>query len=237
MVSIKISLKPLQSPACNVAFILIQSGLTLSCIQAQYSMTYTPVRYKSYQEYLAADFGSDGKFRLLNSGEVIALPPEDENNVRAAGELEYLLKQVVTPRELVRDSSTEIQVHPVGDRRVNREPDVIVLRPEHIELMANLKKSAILFGMPPPAFVAEMVSPGNERSDNYRRDYEWKRQQYGWWQIPEYWIIDCHQQQITALILEEGAYQGKIYRRPQTIQSVVFPSLNLSVAQVLDGRA
>ena len=65
----------------------------------------------------------------------------------------------------------------------------MVLRPEHIELMATTKKSAVLFGMPAPAFVAEMVSPGGENSDNYRRDYEWKRQQYEAWKIPEYWIV------------------------------------------------
>ncbi len=42
-------------------------------------MTYTSVRYKNYEAYLAADLGSDGKFRLLSNGEVIELPPEDEN--------------------------------------------------------------------------------------------------------------------------------------------------------------
>ena len=200
-------------------------------------MTYTSVRYKTYEEYLAADFGSDGKFRLLSNGEVVELPPEDESNVRMAGELEYLLKQIVTPRELVRDSATELQVHPVGDGRVNREPDLLVLQPAHIELMATIKKSAILIGMPPPAFVAEMVSPGGDRSDNYRRDYEWKRQQYEWWQIPEYWIVDRHRDKITALTLKNSSYIERVYLRSETIRSVVFSSLNLSVAQVLEGRA
>ena len=200
-------------------------------------MTYTSVRYKTYQEYLNADLGSDGKFRLLSSGEVIELPPEDENNVRMAGELDYLLKQVVKPRELVRSSSTELQVHPVGDGRVNREPDVLVIRPEHIKLLANTTKSTILFEMPPPAFVAEIVSPGNETSDNYRRDYEWKRQQYEWWQIPEYWIIDRHRQKLTALVLRNGNYIERTYRNSETIHSFAFPSASFSVVQVLEGRA
>lgn len=200
-------------------------------------MTYTSVRYKTYQEYLNADLGSDGKFRLLSSGEVIKLPPEDENNVRMAGELDYLLKQVVKPREWVRSSSTELQVHPVGDGRVNREPDVLVLRPEHIELLANTTKSTILFEMPPPAFVAEIVSPGNETSDNYRRDYEWKRQQYEWWQIPEYWIVDRHRQKLTALVLRDGNYTERTYRSSETIYSFAFPFASFSVAQVLEGRA
>ena len=199
-------------------------------------MTYTPLRYKSYKEYLLSDLGSDGNFRLLENGEVIELPPEDENNVRVAGELEYLFKQVIRPRELVRDSATEIQVHPVGDRCVNREPVLLVLQPTHIELMAAIKKSAILFEMPPPAFVAEIVSPGGPGSDNYRRDYEWKRQQYEWWQIPEYWIVDRHRDKVTSLVLEEESYKETIYRSGEQIQSVVFPKLQLSVAQVLAGR-
>jgi Uma2 family endonuclease len=200
------------------------------------AVTYTSLRYKNYEEYLAADLGSDGKFRLLSDGEIVILPPEDENNVRMASELAFLLKQVVKPRELVRSSSTELQVHPVGDRRMNREPDVLVLRPEHIELLSSRKKSAILFEMPPPAFVAEMVGYGGTNTDNYRRDYEWKRQQYEWWQIPEYWIVDRHRQQITVLVLKGGCYEEQIYLSAETLCSAAFPAFKVSVAQILEGR-
>ena len=196
-------------------------------------MTYTPVRYKTYAEYLDSDFNSEGKFRLLENGEVIELPPEDENNVRMGGELEFQLKQIVVPRELVRGSATEIQVHPVGDSRMNRAPDVLVLQPEHIDLMANTKKSAILFEISPPSFVAEIVSSGNKQSNNYRQDYDWKRQQYEWWQIPEYWIIDRHRQKMTALTLQDGQYVESIYRSPERIRSVVCQDLILPVSQVL----
>ena len=199
-------------------------------------MTYTSVRYKTYEEYLAANLTSERHLRLLNSGEIVELPPEDENNVRMASELEYLLKQVVKPRELVRYSSTELQVHPVGDRRVNRIPDVLVLQPEHIDLLAEKKSSAILFEMPPPTFVAEIVSPGGTQSDNYKRDYSWKRQQYEWWQIPEYWIIDRHRDRVTALVLKGDTYTERIYKSSEQNQSVVFPDLQLSIAQILAGR-
>jgi Uma2 family endonuclease len=196
-------------------------------------MTYTSVRYQTYAEYLAADLGPDGNFCLLTNAEVIELPPEDEEDVCIAGELTFALKQVVVPRRLVRSASTEIQVNPVGDQRVSRKPDVLVLRPEHIELMKTLKQSAIFIGMPAPAFVAEVVSPGSETSDNYRRDYEWKRQQYEQWQIPEYWIIDRHRQQITALVLKGNIYQAQVYRAQAVICSAAFPLLSLSVSQLL----
>ncbi|MEL6606362.1 MAG: Uma2 family endonuclease [Cyanobacteria bacterium J06614_10] len=198
-------------------------------------MTYTSTRYKTYSEYLHADIGPDANYRLLSTGEVIELPPEDEENICIGSELTFLLKQIVNPRRLVRASATEIQVHPVGDGRINRVPDVIVLRPEHIGLIAETKKSAILFGMPAPAFVAEVVSPGGEHSENYRRDYEWKRQQYQDWQIPEYWIIDRHRQQVTVLILQAEAYAESVYRNAEQIRSVAFPTLTLSAEQVLSG--
>ncbi len=198
-------------------------------------MTYTSVRYKTYAEYLAADLGSESDFRLLSNGEVIELPPEDEENVCIAGELVFALKQIVVPRRLVRASATEMQVDPVGDGRVNRKPDVVVLRPEHIELMATTRKSAILFGMPAPAFVAEVVSPGSESSANYLRDYEWKRQQYQDLEIPEYWIIDRHLKKVSVLFLENSVYSERVYRGDQRILSVSFPTLRLSAAQVLAG--
>ncbi len=197
----------------------------------------TSIRYRTYLEYLEADLDADGRFRLLSSGEVVELPPEDESNTFIADELAYALKQVVTNRRLVKTYSTEIQVHPIGDRRVSRAPDVMVLQPSALELMAELKKGAILFGMPAPVFVAEVVSPGGERSDNYRRDYEWKRQQYEWWQIPEYWIINRHQRNITVLVLSDGIYRESVYQESAVISSLSFPSLRVSLRQLLAGGA
>jgi len=197
------------------------------------TVTYTQVRYSTYAAYLASDVEPDGKFCLLSNGEVIELPPEDEENIRVATELLFVLGQFVRPRTLVRTASTELQVNPMGDGRVNREPDLVVLRPEHIVLMADIKKSAVLLGMPPPAFVAEVVSPGSESSDNYRRDYEWKRQQYQDLEIPEYWIIDRHRQQVTVLILKDGVYAETLYRDTESVCSEAFPLLKLSAKQIL----
>ena len=200
------------------------------------TMSYTAVRYKDYREYLASDRLPDGHFRLLSNGEVIEVPPEDEENYFIADEFAELLKRLLQNRRLVKSSSTELQVQPVGDRRVNREPDLLVLRPEHLELMAEIKKNAILFGMPAPLFVAEVVSPGNESSANYRRDYEWKRQQYEWWEIPEYWIIDRHRQQVMVLVLKDGSYEETLYRNSEVVRSSIFPALQLAADRLISGE-
>ena len=200
-------------------------------------MAFTSVRYRTYREYIdAADIGTEGNLRLLENGEVIELPPEDDENIFVASELAELLKRLSDNRRLVKSGSTEIQVNPIGDRRVNRVPDLLVLRPEHIELMAQIKKSVILFGWPPPVLVAELVSPGAERSDNYKRDYEWKKQQYEWWQIPEYWIIDRHRQQVVIFTLVDGSYQEQRYIGTDPICSYVFPSLQVNTSSILAGE-
>ena len=198
-------------------------------------MTFTSVRYKNYEDYLSSDLGPDGNFRLLSNGEVIELPPEDDENLFIADEFAELIKRLAKNRRLVRTSSTEIQVHPVGDNRVNRIPDLIVFSPEHLEIIAKQKKSAILFGAPPPLLVAEIISPGGERSENYRRDYEWKRQQYEWWQIPEYWIIDRHRNQVVIFSLKEDTYSEQRYTATDIVTSSVFPTLSITAGKLLSG--
>ena len=199
-------------------------------------MTFTSTRYEAYAEYLEADLGADGDFRLLSNGEVIELPPEDEQNSFIADELAELLKRLLQSRRLVKSSSTELQVHPVGDDRVNRKPDMVVLRPEHLDLMAEIKINSILSNMPAPLFVAEVVSTGSESSANYRRDYEWKRQQYEWWEIPEYWIIDRYRQQVVILELQEGIYVEHCYKGSDSLVSSIFPTLELSAEKLLSGK-
>lgn len=199
-------------------------------------MTTTSVRYKNYLEYLYSDLDTDGNYRLLSNGEVIELPPEDDENYFIADEFAEKLKRLLKQRKLVRTNATELQVHPVGDDCVNRKPDLIVLRPEHLELMAELQKSVVLFDMPPPLFVAEVVSAGTDRTANYRRDYEWKKAQYEWWQIPEYWIIDRHRQQVVVFVLQSGSYTEQTYRNEAVIQSSVFPALQLSANNILSGE-
>lgn len=172
---------------------------------------------------------------ILSNGKIIELPPEDKEDDFIATELTERLKRILKNRRLV-STSTELQVHPVGDDRLNRRPDLTVLRPEHIELMKALKKNAILFGMPAPLLVAELVSPGSDRTDNYRRDYEWKRQQYKWWKIPEYWIIDHHKEQVVVFTLNgDDIYEEKQYRGAAIIGFLTFPTLQLPANKLLSG--
>jgi len=198
-------------------------------------MTYTIKRYQTFQEYLDAEELSEEKnYRLLSTGEVIELSTESELNrvitlalIAAIIELEGMsfLTRICT-------GNKDLQVHPVGDKWVNRKPDIMVLTPTHL----TEAKQAIFLDAPPPAFVAEVVSPGNDSSESYLRDYVWKRQQYEWWQIPEYWIIDPRREQVTVLTLVDGEYQDAIYVGEETIASITFPNIALTANKLIAGQ-
>ena len=198
-------------------------------------MTYAVTHYKSYQEYLDDEtLAPNGNYRLLETGELIELAEESDLNVRIALRLLILLAQIENGiyAERVRNGNREIQVTPVGDRWVNRKPDLMVLRPEHLKTL----KQALFSEIAPPLFVAEVVSPGGENSDNYLRDYVWKRQQYERLGIPEYWIVDPQRKQVTLLALVEGRYESEtVYKASDQVVSIVFPTLKISVQSLLEG--
>ena len=197
-------------------------------------MTYALTRYKSYQEYLDDEsLLCEGNYRLLTTGELIEVVAEDDLNRRIAFRLLRALLFAVEGAlsECICNGNKEIQVQPVGDRRVNRKPDIMVLHPEHLKVA----RQAVLLGMVPPLFVAEVVSPGGEDSDNYQRDYVWKRQQYEEIGIPEYWIIDPHQKKVTVLMFVDGTYLDKVYVASERIVSRVFPTLLTTVQALLQG--
>ncbi len=202
-------------------------------------MTYTSItdrriRYQSYQEYLNNEsLSPEGNYRLLSTGELVEVSSEDDLNQLIAVRLLLQIAQLEKGAfaERVRIGNKEIQVRPIGDQRVNRKPDLVVLQTEHLVVA----KQAVLLDMVPPLFVAEVVSPGNDNSDNYLQDYVWKRQQYEEMGIPEYWIIDPHREKVTVLGLVDGTYSDREYVAPEQTISKVFPTLSVTVQSLLKG--
>lgn len=180
----------------------------------------------TFADYLNYDDGSDSRYNLLSNGELIPVPNESEENDYLAMVLFMKLSALINFR-LIKPHTLTMEVEPVGDRYKNRRPDLVVLEPEHLQLESIIKQNALPLGVMPPQFIAEIVSPGNKASDNYRRDYEWKRQQYQQWGIPEYWIIDPTRLQVSVLTLVSEVYTDQTYKEKQTIASQTFPTLQL----------
>lgn len=195
----------------------------------------TRSRYTSYRAYLDDEsLSPEGNYRLLDSGELIEMPPEDDDNLAVAYVLGILLLRASgnTLMHQIRSGTKEIEVRPFGDKCVNRKPDLLILHPSH----RAVAKQAILLGMAPPLFVAELVSPGDENSPNYKRDYVWKRQQYQAWGIPEYWIVDRHRAKVTVLSLVDGVYEEAVYTGNARIVSATFPTLEATAKVVLNAE-
>lgn len=179
------------------------------------------------EEYLNYDDGTDTRYELEN-GELIALPPESELNIRIASLLfAFFLKQGI-PSFRVR-IGTEIVVS--GSRITTRFPDVMVLSEELATALEGASRSTVMLDMPPPLLVIEVVSPGQEK-----RDYRYKRTEYGARGIAEYWIVDPMQQKVTVLEWVEGLYEEKVYEGDSSIASPLFGVLNLTTSQILQGR-
>ncbi|MBE9066644.1 Uma2 family endonuclease [Leptolyngbya cf. ectocarpi LEGE 11479] len=196
-------------------------------------MTQAKAKSMTFAEYLDHDDGSDTRYDLLSNGELIEVPNEAWINNLLVKLLTAKLESFVDPTLIVAHVLT-MQVNPVGDNRQSRHPDLVILRAEHLTLQNLLNKTALLIGDPSPQFIAEIVSPGSPSSNNYRRDYEWKRQQYQDWGIPEYWVIDPHRAQVAVLTLINGTYQEKTYTGQQTIESSIFPALAITAQTVLN---
>lgn len=196
-------------------------------------MTQVKVRFASFEEYLIwsddPENYMEGRYELID-GELVQLPPESPENNFIANNLQFLL---VIARaailRLIRIHSLELQVPVLRPKdAANHYPDLVVLRPERLELMG--RRLTITLDMPPPILIAEVVSPGKTNRD---RDFINKRAQYAAIGVPEYWLIDPKAQTITVLELE-----GDEYREIGTFQGIdpivcpTFPTLTLSAEQI-----
>ena len=194
-------------------------------------MSYTKQRFASFEDYLTAEASDlpEGRCEYWD-GELVELMTESGRNDDIAMFILFALVAIGIPRRLVRPHSCEIEV--VGKPK-NRFPDLTVLDPVHLSL--TKQRLTVTLKMPPPRLVVEVVSPGTESKDNYKRDYFEKRDQYAEIAIPEYWIVDPVRECVMVGTLTDRAYQFQTFTGEDTIVSPTFPELRLTAAIVLAG--
>jgi Uma2 family endonuclease len=193
-------------------------------------MTFTKARFTSFEDYLAAE-PSDLPEGLCEywDGELVPVMSEAFENGTIAIFVQLALIAIGVSYKLIRPIC-EVEV---SGRPRSRIPDLTVTDEVHVTLLK--KRSTITRRMPPPRLVVEVVSPGDEKSENYRRDYQEKRDQYAAIGIPEYWIIDPEREWVMVGTLISNQYEFATFRQNETIASPTFPSFNLTAAQVLEG--
>ena len=194
-------------------------------------MTQAQVRFPSFEAYFSYSNAMDmeGRYELTN-GELVELPPESEENNWLALNLRDLLIQVIQ-RRLVRVHACEVQVPTLQPKDpANRFPELVVLRPEHLQLTQT--RLTITLEMPPPRLIAEVLSPGKPNQD---RDYIYKRTQYAAIGVPEYWLLDPVAQTVLVLSLDSKDYREVgLFKGNDTITSVEFAELQLPVGQMFE---
>jgi Uma2 family endonuclease len=188
-------------------------------------MVQTQPQLKTFEDFLNYTEGIDAYYELTY-GELVEMPPESYENLRRALQLYDQLRTLVDSQQVCPQG---LAIAVPGQPK-NRYPDLTVLRPEHPEQMRALGQAAITLDMAPPLLVVEVVSPGAE---NHRRDYFEKRNQYEWRGIPEYWIIDPVQSQVTVLNLTATGYNAAVFTGEDTVQSPSFPNFAVTAAAVL----
>jgi Uma2 family endonuclease len=199
-------------------------------------MTQAQLKFTTFEEYLSYSHEMDmeGRYELID-GELVELLPESESNNWIANYLQFLLAATkITPLRLIRIHALELQVPVLQPKdSANRYPDLVVLRPEHLEL--TQRRLTITIDMPPPRLIAEVVSSGKTNRD---RDYIPKRAQYAAIAVPEYWLIDPSTQTVMVLTLDGEAYREVgVFSGDEAIGSIEFTELNLTVAQIFQSES
>ena len=123
-----------------------------------------------------------------------------------------------------------VGVHsPRGGRwDTSRIPDITVLLREQWQSLAN-REAIIDLNESPPLLVVEVV---NELTKTI--DYCSKRSEYAVLNIPEYWIVDPLQSQVTVCTLVEGMYDDEVFRGQDAIVSPTFEQLELNVDSIFN---
>jgi Uma2 family endonuclease len=186
-------------------------------------------QFKSLEDYLAADPSDlpEGRYEYWD-GELVPVMSASIGNINIATYLFALLIQAGFPPQLICLGQVEVIVP--GNPKT-RYPDFTVLDEAHIALLS--KKATITRDMPPPRLLAEVVSPGSENSENYKRDYQDKARQYAEIGVPEYWLIDPERSVILVGILTNESYEFQEFQGAQPIVSPTFNAQNLTAEQIL----
>ncbi|NJR63406.1 MAG: Uma2 family endonuclease [Cyanobacteria bacterium CRU_2_1] len=194
-------------------------------------MTQAKVRFTSIEEYAALETSDlpECRFELVD-GVIIEMGAENLHNIEIASFLFSMLLQFVPHYLIHRGTEIEVSSYSV----TCRQPDLMVLTEDTRHAMRRNQRSLITQMMPAPRLVIEVVSPGDESSDNYQRDYIDKRAEYAARSIPEYWLIDPIRQLVMVLCLKGGQYQETVYKGGSCVISPTFPALELTAEQILN---
>lgn len=177
-----------------------------------------------------------GRFELYD-GVVVEMQPTGTHE-QVAAELATELAIEIRRLQLPYFVARQLIVKPVDSDKSGFNPDVIVLDLNALDAEPMWKKRSTITKGETVRLVIEVVST------NWQDDYLTKLAEYEKLGIGEYWIVDYQglggrryignpkQPTITVYQLVEGEYMFSQFRENDRIESLTFPELNLTAAQV-----
>ena len=191
-------------------------------------MTVATDRRMTLKEFLTYNDGTDRRYELVD-GVLVEMGAESRGNVKISLFLIQIFLQSLTYDQLGIKEKIEVRSSYV----TARDPDLIVHSEDSAVAVEGRKEACLFLNEPNPRLVIEVVSPGTESTDNYKRDYVQKSSEYADRGIPEMWLIDSSRAWIKVGTLTDGAYQFVTFTGDAAIVSPMFPELNLTTGQVL----
>ena len=182
-------------------------------------------------DYLAYHDGTDNRYELVE-GELQRMSLGNAQHTRLIRSLDRELETTILQSQqpwVVLASLMGVQSPRGRQWDTMRIPDVMVMSAEQYGAMDG--GAVITLDQKPPILVVEVVSPSTKTED-----YRAKRIEYCVLDILEYWIVDLIDPCVTICVLEEGSYTDYVFTGDSAIASLVFPSLQLTAAQVVAGR-
>ncbi len=193
-------------------------------------MTVTTQKF-TFAEYLSYDNGLGTRYELVD-GELV----ERSLGTGKHGAIAKFLERGFDDEIVCSGQNWTAQKLSIGVRSprrtrwdTSRIPDVTVIPFSQWEGLQN-REAVIDLGEPPPLLVVEIVSESTKATD-----YRSKRAEYRVLDIPEYWIVDPLEGKVSFCYWVDGLYDSKEFKGEDLIESLIFPNLRLTVAQVLAG--
>lgn len=199
-------------------------------------MVQAQLRPISFDEYLDCYPEDGGIYELIN-GELIEVNPTGEHEEVIAylvAELNFEIRRSGLSFLMPRTCTVKPHAPFMGYK-----PDLVVLDRNQIEDEPLWKKASTITRGTSAPLVVEVVST------NWGDDYGHKLTDYEAMGIQEYWIVDYlglggrrhignpKQPTLSLCQLIDGEYQIKLLRGQQSIESTIFPNLNLTAEQIL----
>jgi Uma2 family endonuclease len=180
------------------------------------------------EEYLNYDDGTETRYELVD-GVLVEMGAETPiNSTIAVFLLTTFLALGIPHYRLAIGHQIEVS----STKATARQPDLMVHTEESIRALLSGDK-ILRFYAPAPILVVEVVSNSDSDQKSRDRDYIEKRSEYAARGISEYWMIDPIAGLVIVCTLSGSAYHASEFRGGDAIDSLAFPTVQLTAEQVL----